>query len=274
MYSHGDGSILYNGSDLVPFFVVFLLSPKEKKSAMLDGDPFGHALYDFSRGEQNDPLIQRDGENTREHPIELFYFEGFDSQNPQSEFLESWVDGPLLDMGAGAGRDTLHFQEKFETVAIERSRYLVKVMEERGVTDARHADMFTLPQTFERDRFQSAFAWGTQVGLAHSMKGLQRFLEHLDLIIASDGTTVLDCYDPEHDRISDLLGYREDPTEGLAHRVMCFEYQDTIGETLLFRLFSPDRLREAATGTNWEVAEIARDSNTDSSHYQAALTKE
>jgi hypothetical protein len=66
---------------------------------------------------------------------------------------------------------------------------------------------------------------------------------------------VLDCYDLSCDEIATLLGYRDDPTPGLAHRVMHFEYEGDVGETLLFRPFSLDRLQEAAVGTGWEVAD-------------------
>ncbi|WP_256684700.1 class I SAM-dependent methyltransferase [Halococcus qingdaonensis] len=235
-------------------------------------DPFGRAVRDFHRDEQDAPLIQRDGEWAREHPIEAFYFDEFDPDSDRSEFLMSWLDGPLLDMGAGAGRDTLYFQDQFETVAIEVSDHLVETMRERGVRDARRADMFALRESFERDRFQSAFAWGTQVELAASMQGLREFLDDLAFVTAPDGTATLDCHDPERIVAEGMLGYRADPTPGLAHRVMQFEYEGDIGETLLFRLFGPDRLREAAAEIGWEVAAHSYDA-ADSPHYQAALTK-
>lgn len=235
-------------------------------------DPFGRAVRDFHRDEQDSPLVQRDGEWAREHPIEAFYFGEFDPDGDRGEFLTSWVDGPLLDMGAGAGRDTLYFQERFETVAIEVSDHLVETMRERGVRDARRADMFALRESFERDRFQSTFAWGTQVELAASMRGLREFLDDLAFVTAPDGTATLDCHDPERIVADEMLGHRADPTPGLAHRVMQFEYEGDVGETLLFRLFGPDRLREAAAETDWEVAAHSY-SSAGSAHYQAALTK-
>lgn len=151
-------------------------------------------------------------------------------------------------MGAGAGRDTLYFQEQFETVAIEKSEHLVETMRERGVRDARHADMFALRDYFDRDRFRSALAFGTQVGLSGSMCGLRQFLSDLAFVTTPDATAVLHNYDPEKAPTADILGYRADPTPGLAYRVMHEEYGDD-RETLLFRLFSPDRLREATIGT-------------------------
>ena len=71
--------------------------------------------------------------------------------------------------------------------------------------------------------------------------------------------------------VEDLLGYRHDPAPGLAHRITWFEYGDEVDEALYFRLFSPDRLREAAEATGWEVADIIRPN--DPIEYRAALQK-
>lgn len=236
---------------------------------LLMSDPFGRAIRDHHRGEQDTPLIQRDGEKTLEHPIERFYF----NNNERERWLDSWINGPLLDIGAGAGRDTLHFQEQHETVAIEISEHLVQTMRDRGVHDARQADMFALRETFERDRFRSALVIGTQLGLVGSKDGLRVFLRDLSHVTTADATAVIDSHDPSCNETETLLGYRDDPTPGLAHRVMHFEYEDDVGETLLFRLFSPDRLREAAVGTDWEIADIRYDSD-DNVYYRAALRKD
>jgi hypothetical protein len=237
-------------------------------------DAFGRAIHDHQRGKMNEPLIQRDGEEAREHPVGENYF---DDLNPtageRGEWRVSWLDGPLLDIGAGAGRDTLYFQEHFETVAIEVSEHLVETMRERGVHDARYADMFALRETFERDRFRSALAFGTQLGLAGSMQGLRQFLGDLAFVTTSDATAVLDCFDPEGEEAVNMLGFRDDPTTGLGYRVMHFEYEGDADETLLFRLFSPERVQEAVIGTEWGVAEINRSPATYGPHYQVALSK-
>lgn len=235
---------------------------------MADSDPYGRAIRDHHLGERDEPLVECCGDKTREHPIEAFYFGEF---SPDDDWLESWLDGPLLDMGSGVGQHTLYFQQDFDTVAIEISDHLVATMRDRGVADARRADMFALRDSFERDRFRSAFAHGTQLGLAGSMDGLRRFLGDLAFVTTADATAVLDAYDPSHERATDLLGYRADPTPRLAYRLYHFEYENDVGKPLLFRLVSPARLREATLGTGWTVAEIRRSS--DGHHYRAALKK-
>lgn len=232
-------------------------------------DPFGRAIQDHYHGTRSEPLVQRDGEQTLEHPIEQFYFEYEYGDDP---WLESRLDGPLLDMGAGAGQHVLAFQERFESVGIEVSEHLVETMRDRGVDDARHADMFALRETFDRDRFDSALAHGTQLGLAGSMQGLRAFLEDLTYVTTAGATAVVDCYDPDHEATRELLGYRADPTPGLADRVMWFEYEGDHGDVLLFRLFAPDRVREATAGTGWTVVDVDH-GDADSGHYRMTLEK-
>jgi len=232
-------------------------------------DPFGRAVEDHHRGERAAPLLQCDGPDRQVHPIEAFYFTGPDEG--ELAWLERWVEGPLLDVGAGAGRLALAFQGRVETVAVEVSGALVETMGRRGVRDARAVDMFGLPDRFAGGRFGSLLAVGTQTGLAGSREGLRGLLADFAAVTGPDGHAVIDSYDPEDESASDLLGHRSDPTPGLGHRVMWFEYEGETGPALQFRLFGPEQLREAVGGTAWEVRDVRRGGSH--GYYRAALGK-
>lgn len=215
-------------------------------------DPFAQALYDFHFDEMRGPLLYRRGEETQEVGIEFY----FDEVTADGSWLESWLDGPLLDMGAGAGRHSLYFQDQFETVAIEQNETLVEVLRDRGVTDARQVNMFTLSDAFEANAFRSAIAFGTQVGLSRSMQGLRQFLSDLSYVTTPDATAVIDGYDPEHEKTKEKLDYYDDPSKGLAYRLLQMEYDGILGDPWLYRLFTPDRIREATIDTEWEISEV------------------
>ncbi len=236
----------------------------------VEPDAFGQAVYDHYRGEQAGPLWQCDGPERREHPIEAFYFEPYDPESYRGAWIDSHLSGPLIDIGAGAGRDTLYFQDHFETVAIDASPALVQTMDDRGVEDARVGDMFDLRADFDRDEFAAALAYGTQLGLAGSIAGVRSFLCDLEYITEPGATAVVDGYDPTVIEPGEMLGYRRDPTPGLAHRVMWFEYDDEVDPILQFRLLSPARLREATIGTEWELVDVTR-RDPSAAHYLAAL---
>jgi SAM-dependent methyltransferase len=249
-------------------------SPVPDAGRTLETDPYGRAIRDFHRGMQAEPLWDVDGSETRDHPIERFYFGTFDPDTGTGAWLADHLEGPLLDLGAGAGRHALQFQEQFETVAVDASEHLVEVMADRGVADARHVDMFRLREAFPRDRFRSVLSIGTQLCLAGSMQALRRLLGDLARVTTPDGRAVVDSYDPTLGRTTDAFGFRPDPTPGLAYRVYHYEYEGDVGPTLLFRLFSPDRLREAAEGTGWTVADVRHHPPQEPMQYRAVLRKQ
>ncbi len=231
-------------------------------------DPFGRAIRDEYRGDRDRPLVDRDGSDLREHPVALYFRDA--ETDDDLPWATARLDGPLLELGAGVGRHALHFQERVVTVATEVNDHLVETMRDRGVADARRADMFDLPD-FDR-RFRSVFARGTQVGLAGSVAGLRAFLRDLDRVTGPRATAILDAHDPAHERTPDLFGFRPDPTPGLAYRAFHVEYRGDAGPTLLFRLFSPARFREATLDTPWKVTDV-RQSGARAPHYQVALAK-
>lgn len=237
---------------------------------MTESSPFARAVRDAHEGDLDAPLVARDGAQTNEHPIEAYYFDS--PEQDVIEWLASWLDGPLADLGAGAGRHTLSFQERFETVAVERDHALVETMRARGVETAVEADMFSLQATFDRDRFRSALVWGTQLGLARSMVGVRRFLDELATVTRPNATAIVDSYDPEREATAELLGYRSDPTPELGFRVLTFEYGSDVGRPLLFRLFAPDALASVAEDAGWTVEDVRYDGSTEP-HYAAALVK-
>lgn len=128
-------------------------------------DPFGRALRDHRRGERDAPLVDRDGAARREHTIEEWYF----GEHDPDAWRDQWIEGPVVDLGGGAGRDALYYQRSFETVAIDVSPGAVETMRDRGVRDARRADVFALPDRFDRDRFRSA-----AVGTPWTVVGVSR----------------------------------------------------------------------------------------------------
>jgi len=233
-------------------------------------DVFARALRDWYREEFDGPLCYRDGEETESHRV-AGYFEEWSPEDDDSYFAD--VDGPVLDMGAGAGRQALYCQRDAEVVPIEPSEGLVEVMRDCGLADARQANMFTLRESFERDAFESAYSVGTQAGLAKSVAGLRAFLGDLAHVTTPTATALFDGYDPGHERTRDMIGFRDDPARQGAFRFVQYEYDGTLGNPWLFRLYTREELRRATVGTGWEVLDI-RSPDGDWSHtYNVELAK-
>jgi SAM-dependent methyltransferase len=232
--------------------------------------PFARALRDQHRDERDSPLLVHGDDESRVHPIGDFYF-GDPADDDALPWIESWLDGPLLDVGAGVGRDALYFQERFETVAVEVSDALVATMRDRGVADARRGDLFALRESVPADRFRSILVRGTQLGLAGSMATLRETFADFAVVTTDDATAVVDGYDPAHPGTADLIGYRDDPRDGLGRRRVRFEYEGVRGDPVDFLLVGPDRLRAAAADTGWRVAAVDAPEAADTGYYRAAL---
>lgn len=230
---------------------------------------FARALSDWHRDEFSGPLRYRDGEETVEHDV-AGYFEPW---APDDDSFLATVDGSVLDLGAGAGRQALAVGERASVTAVEPSGCLVDVLRDRGVDDVVRADMFSLRERFDRDAFDAAYSVGTQVGLAKSVAGLSAFLGDLAHVTGPDATVLFDGYDPGHERTRDLIGFRDDPTRDGAFRIVQYEYDGDLGRPWLFRLFTEAELREATVGTGWEVVEFAFSDGDWSHAYNVHLAK-
>ncbi|GKZ14918.1 class I SAM-dependent methyltransferase [Haladaptatus sp. T7] len=238
----------------------------------MEPDPLGRAILDYQRGGLRGDCVCRDGAETRDGNIEGHYFASREDWRDEWRTLLASLEPPVVDIGCGSGQHAEFLQERGEVVAIDVSPGAVEATRNRGVEDVRVMDMFEID--FRPDRFRSALLSGTQLGLAHSLAGVRRFLSELARITDEEGVAVVDNYDPTDLAPDDLLGYRSDPRRGIAHRTFHFEYdrdgEREVGRTLHFVLFSPERLRDVTVGTPWHVAEV----QPREGFYKAVLRKE
>lgn len=230
-------------------------------------------MYDQATDGQAGELVYRDGADFEPHDVPGTYFTPPSAWDPDWRRRLSALEGPVVDVGCGAGKHALWFQDRgFEVVAIDTSPGAVATARERGVADAREMDMFDLG--FGPDRFRSALVVGTQSGLAGSLPGVRAFLAALARVTTPDAVAVVDSYDPAALDPAEFLGYRPDPRPGVARRAFHFEYERPdgareVGRSLSFVLIGPDRLRDVLVGTPWTLAEVGGRQP----HYAATLEK-
>lgn len=251
----------------------------------MEDDALGRAMFDYHR-DRFGRLRYRDGAETREAPVRTQYFLPPDEWSDRRRSQLDDLDGPILDVGCGAGKHALYLQNRTTVVALDVSRWAVATARERGVEHALVGDMFDLPVGGRR--YATAQLIGTQIGLAGSLPGVSALLNELARVTTEDATAVIDNYDPTTTDIDELLGHRSDPRDGVARRTFHFEYElpevddaatgrtdaepnRIVGRSLDFVLFGPDRLRDAFVETPWRLESI--DPSPESSYYRAVLAK-
>lgn len=271
-----------------------------------DADALGRAVFDYQREDAElGTLTYRNGTDASDGRVREFYFappaEWPAVVRSALERLGSDLDGDgnarVLDVGCGAGQHALWLTDRgVDVVGLDASPYSVAAARLRGLERVVAGDMFRLP--VETGRFRAVLCLGTQLGLAGSLAGVSDLLGEFARVTAPAGDgadpalAVVDGYDPRAlEADADLLGYRPDLREGIAHRCFHLEYEPAVagpsagngaedgngdagrerivGPSLHFLLYSPARLREAAIGTPWTVTDVFRSGGA---YYVAALT--
>jgi SAM-dependent methyltransferase len=118
-------------------------------------DAFGVALVDYLEG-RHVPELTLEGKDGWSRPAmhPEWFFRGFEDWDwREREILPVIESGPVLDLGAGAGRAALYFQQRgLPVTAVDASPGAVEVCRRRGVADVRLGDVNDPP----RDRSWAA----------------------------------------------------------------------------------------------------------------------
>jgi SAM-dependent methyltransferase len=102
--------------------------------------------------------------------------------------------GSVLDLGAGAGRHSVHFQDLgHEVTAVDSSPGAVAVCRARGVRDVRLADLTTLRAG---RRWETLLLMCGNLGLAGEWEPTRRLLKQLGAMTVAGGLLIGDSVDP------------------------------------------------------------------------------
>jgi SAM-dependent methyltransferase len=173
-------------------------------------DAFGAALLDYLAGEQVPGLVLEveGGQAGPAMPPEWF-FRGFERWDWWDRELLPLVErGPVLDLGAGAGRAALYLQQRgLPVTAVEASPGAAEVCRRRGIADVRLGDVNDPPD----DR-----AWAGvlllcgNLGLGGSWDGSRRLLARLAELAAPGAVLVGDSVTPDGpSRVMLRIRYRD-----------------------------------------------------------------
>lgn len=155
--------------------------------------PLGLAVRAFLDGELDAAveLTLEDGRLDALPAAALFRVDGF----PEAEATAlALATGRVLDIGAGAGAHSLALQERdLAVTAIDVSPEAVEAMRERGVLDARIADIFHWSSGSVR--FDTIVLLMNGLGVAGDLVGLEALLGACRPLLAAGGSVLADGAD-------------------------------------------------------------------------------
>jgi SAM-dependent methyltransferase len=170
---------------------MILMETKDNAMDLSTWKPHAAAMEAYHRGQHDAVLVVYDDFERDEVPVSYF-FRSPSEFPPLERFALELCRGRVLDVGAGSGCHSLTLQERgFDVTAIEILPSLVRILQERGVRDARVATWMDV----EAEPFDTVFMMMNGLGLTESLPGLRRFLRDARRLVRRGGQVLADSTD-------------------------------------------------------------------------------
>lgn len=124
-------------------------------------------------------------------PVDI-YFRTEEEMPELESYALSHCSGHVLEVGAGTGSHALLLQEAGLTVtALDIDPTLVQIMTERGITDARQADIFD----YQDDPYDTILMLMNGIGIAGTLSRLPDLLTQCRKLLTQNGRLIFDTSD-------------------------------------------------------------------------------
>lgn len=224
-------------------------------------DIYGNALLDFYQSGKADVLwLHNSYGEPEEMPIEVFFRKKDDMPEIELKAL-SLCKGKVLDVGAGVGSHALLLdKEKIDVTAIDISPTAVKIMQDRGVKNAKLQDFFQIKEKYDTLLFMM-----NGIGLTGTLQGFEDFLKIAKQMINAKGQLLFDSSD-----ISYLYEDMAMPTNQYFGEISyCYEYKEQKGKWFDWLYIDPATLQRLSKQHGWNCKIIYVD---EQDQYLAQLT--
>ncbi len=155
-------------------------------------DPFGEAILDyFANGKASKIIVNSNYTEDEEIPPSWFFRTEKEMPKIEQEALKL-CRGKVLDVGAAAGCHSLILQKKgFNVTALEISPIAAEVMKKRGIYKTVVADIFK----YSEEKFDTILLLMNGTGIAGTIQGLKKLLDHLKMLLSENGQILVDSSD-------------------------------------------------------------------------------
>ena len=204
---------------------------------MTDDDAWGAALLDHLEGrEVAQPLLEVDDGTVVPAMHPEWFFREFEQWDWwEQELLATIEDGPVLDLGAGAGRASLYLQARgLAVTAVESSLGAAEVCRRRGVADVRIGDLNDPPTD---ESWRTILLLCGNLGLGGSWEGNRLLLHRL-----------ASCSAPNARLFGDSVNY-----DGRAEIGLRIRYGDLVSPWWRQRNVAAREIPALVEGTGWEI---------------------
>lgn len=241
----------------------------------VSSDIFGRALRDWAQGGTEPEVIERDDGFTDLGGGHAFYMAQFREWPSSERQSMRFVRGRVVDVGCGAGRVTLHLQQRgFDVVGVDESVLAIRAARRRGVEQAWCMPVEALAPLI--GSFETIVLYGNNFGIFGTPARLRRVLARWaeatppTARILAESTNAYCGGAPALDR-----GYyhRNRQRGRLPGSVrLRIRYRNSVGPWFDWLFVSRAEMRTLLRGTGWRPTRIIGD--RPSRPYVAVLEKE
>ena len=231
-----------------------------KNSNIWDNDAYGHLIWAYHKGDGDViEIVERDDgyiDASRFGPAS--YFSEYKDWSEVNKKAVKHVKGRVLDIGCGAGRFSLHFQQKsHEVVGVDNSPLAVGVCRERGLKDVRELSIYDMDDSM--GIFDTVIMMGNNLSLLASPERGRELLERLDKATSDDALLIgesIDIYKTDKKEHLTYQDFNRSRGRMAGHITIRILYKMHKGEWFDYLFFSPEELSEFLEGTPWKIREF------------------
>ncbi len=240
----------------------------------LKKDAYGQEVWAHLQGKESYEIIERDDGFMGLSGGAPAYFANFKDWPKIERQAVKLAKGKILDIGAGAGRNSLYLQKKgFDVTAIDNSPLVIKVCKKRGVKKAKVLPIEKIT-IFKPTTFDTVIMFGNNFGLFGGYKKAKNLLRKLykitspGALILAESNDVYKTNDPEHLDYHKLNKKRGRMPGQLRIRV---RFKKFIGDWFDYLFVSKVQMKDILKDTGWKVRKFI---DSDKSIYIAIIEKE
>lgn len=221
-------------------------------------DAYGHAVLDHFESGGGFEIIEREDGFVDLSSGPSNYFLPFEEWPQIEKTAIELAHGKVLDVGLGAGRVCLYFQEKgLKCVGIDNSPNAVRVATARGVYRALNIafeEIGTLNEVFD-----TMTMFGNNFGLFGNRDKAKKMLRVLHEMTSENAVILAESVDPLQTDLSDHIEYQKwNRSRGklpgqLKIRVLYRKYKTPWFEYLIV---TQNEMKEIMKGTGWKISQF------------------
>ncbi len=234
---------------------------------------FGQGLLAFFQHKEAIEFLERDDGFLALSGGIPSYFTQFKGWPKIEKQAIEYVQGRVLDVGAGAGRVSLYLQEKFKVVAIDNSPLAVKICKKRGVKQVKVLAIEDIDK-FKQNSFDTVIMFGNNFSLFGNFKKAKQLLKVFHTITGPHALIIAESNDPYKTKDPVHLAYQKSNQEKgkMPGQIrLRLRFKKDIGDWFDYLIVSKKEMKEILKNTGWKVKKFI---NSDNSCYIAIIQKE